>query len=162
MGLVRHAWACPTFSKITNCQYLWERLSYFVYLLHVVTPPGKLQCYHVVLVGYGPACPKFSEITHCQYLWRGLSDFVDFLHVVISILLGIHWSYQNLLFWAGIARHRLSANQIVRCFKLKKLEKLIVCFHRSYKRYHAILGYAAKYAWSISLQDFLLLTCLTC
>ena len=28
-----------------------------------------------------------------------------------------------MLFWAGIARHSLSANQIVRCFKLKKLEK---------------------------------------
>ena len=112
----------PTFSKITNCKYLWERLSYFVYLLHVVTHPGKLQCYHVVLVGYVPACPKFSEITNHQYLWRGLSDFVDFLHVVICILLDIHWSYQNLLFWAGIVWHRLSANQIVRCFKLKKLK----------------------------------------
>ena len=51
------------FSKITNCQYLWERLSYFVYLLHVVTHPGKL---------------KFFEITNHQYLWKGLSDFVDF------------------------------------------------------------------------------------
>ena len=27
-----------------------------------------------------------------------------------------------MLFWAGIVWHRLSANQIVRCFKLKKLE----------------------------------------
>ena len=33
----------------------------------------------------------------------------------------IRWSYQNLLFWTGIVWHRLSANQIVRCFKLKKL-----------------------------------------
>ena len=31
-------------------------------MLHVVTHPWKLQCCHVVLVGYGPACPKFSEI----------------------------------------------------------------------------------------------------
>ena len=120
-GLVRHAWACQTFSKI-NCQYLWEKWSYFVYLQHGVTHPGNLSCYHVILVGYVPACPKFSEITNHQYLWRGLSDFVDFLYVVICILLDIHWGYQNLLFWAGIVRHRLSANQIVRCFKLKKIE----------------------------------------
>ena len=59
-------------------------------LLHAVTLPGKLECYYVVLVGYGPACPKFSEITNRQYLWRGLSDFVDFLDVVIGILLDIH------------------------------------------------------------------------
>ena len=51
-----------------------------------------------------------------------MCNFVDFLEAVICILLDIHWSYQNLLFWAGIVRHRVSANQIVRCFKLKKLE----------------------------------------
>ena len=28
------------------------------------------------------------------------------------------------------------------------------------KKYHAILGYAAKYPWPISLQDFFLWTCL--
>ena len=88
--------------QITNCQYLWKRLSFFVYLLHVVTHPGKLQCYHVILVGNDPACPKFSEIKNHQYLRKGLSDFVDFLHVVIFM-------------WAGIVSHRLSANQIVRC-----------------------------------------------
>ena len=50
----------------------------------------KLQCYHVILVGYGPACPKFSEATNHQYLWKGLSDFADFLQVVFCILLDIH------------------------------------------------------------------------
>ena len=79
-------------------------------------------CYHVILIGYGLARPKFSETTDQQYLWIGLSDFVGFLQVVIWILLDIHWSYKNMLFWAGIIRHSLSANQIVRCFKLKKLE----------------------------------------
>ena len=79
-------------------------------------------CYHVILIGYGLACPTFSETTDQQYLWIGLSDFVGFLQVVIWILLDIHWSYKNMLFWAGIIRHSLSANQIVRCFKLKKLE----------------------------------------
>ena len=47
---------------------------------------------------------------------------MKFLHVVICILLDIHWSYKNMLFWAGIVRHRLSFNQIVRCFKRNKLE----------------------------------------
>ena len=56
----------------------------------VVTHPWKLQCYHVVLVGYGLSRPKFSETTNQQYLWKGLSDFVDFLLVVICILLDIH------------------------------------------------------------------------
>ena len=85
-----------------------------IYLLHVVTFPWKWQCYHVALVGYGPAYPKFSKITNCQYPWKGLSGFVDFFHAVIWILSDIHWSYKNRLFWAGIVRHRLSANQIVR------------------------------------------------
>ena len=125
--------ACQPFSKITvpislsKSQYLWEGLCYFVYLFHVVTHIWKLQCYHVILVGYGPACPKFSEITNCQYLWKGLSDFVDFLHAVICILLVIHSNYKNMLSWVGIVRHGLSANQIVRCFKLKKHENYIRC-----------------------------------
>ena len=71
-----------------------------------------------------------------------------------------------MLFWAGIVRHRLSANQIFRCLKLKKIE--------NYVRYHAdfllplklqknmlFLVMIPKYSWPISLQDFLLSTCLT-
>ena len=62
----------------------------FVYLLHVVTRPRKLQCYHVILVGHVPACPNFAEITNGEYLRKGLSDFADFFHVVICILLDSH------------------------------------------------------------------------
>ena len=114
---------------------LREWLNYFVYLLHVVTHPWKLQFFHVVLVGYGPACPKFSEATNQQYLWKGCSDFVDFLQVVICILLDIHRSYKNVLFWACIVRHSLSTNQIVG-LNLKNSKriwriKLILCFHWS-------------------------------
>ena len=81
---------------------------------------------------YGPACWKFSEITNHQYIWKGLSYFVD-------ILLDTHCSYKNMLFWVGIVRHRLLANQLARCFEFKKLEnymryKLIFCFHRSCKK----------------------------
>ena len=43
-----------------------------------------------------------------------------FLHADSDRIL--HWSYKN-IFWAGIVRHSLSANQIARCFKLKKLKK---------------------------------------
>ena len=127
LGLVRHTWACRTFSKIPKHQYLGEGLSYLVYLLHVVPHLWKLQCYHAVLVGYGPAYPKFSEI-NCQYLRKVFSDFVDFLLVVICILLDTHLSYKNVIFSAGIVRHRLLANQIVRYFKLKKLENYL-SFH---------------------------------
>ena len=164
MGLVRHAWASQTFSKITNCQYLWERLSYFVYLLHVVTHPGKLHYYHVVLVRYVPARPKFSEITNHQYLWRGLS--VDLLRVVICILLYIHWSYQNLLFWAGIFRHRLSANQIVKCFKLKKIENYMryqvdCLFPLKLQKISCYFRLCRQILLVYQLENFLLFTCLT-
>ena len=96
-----------------------------------------------------------------MYLTNDLMNWADWLNICILRVMDIHWSYQSLLFWAGIVWHRLSANQIVRCFKLKKL--------KNYMRYqvdfllplklqkYAILGYAAKYSWPISLQDFLLL-----
>ena len=102
---------CARFSEITKQQYLWEGFQLFCIFV-----AWKLQCYHVVLVGYGRVCTKFSEATNQQYLWNGSSDFVDFLQVVICILLDIPGC-------AGIGRHRLLANQIVRCFKLKKLKK---------------------------------------
>ena len=85
-GMPRYAEPSPK-----KCQYLWKRLSYFVYLLHLVTHQWKLQrfSYHVILVWYGLACPKFSEIS-CQYLQKWYSDFVDFLHLVFCILSDIH------------------------------------------------------------------------
>ena len=70
-----------------------------------------------------------------------------------------------MLFWVAPVRHRLSANKIVRCFKLKKLEnymRYLVDFllHWSYEKYHLILVMARKHYWSISLQNLLFLTCL--
>ena len=140
LGLVRHAQTCRIFSRITKCQYLWEGLSYFVSLLHVVRHLWKLQCYRAILVGYGPACPKFSEITNRQYLWKGFSDFVDFLHAVVCILLGIHWSYKKMLLWVDTVRYRIPANQIVRCFKLNEVPSWLSANHWSYEKY-AILSY---------------------
>ena len=168
LGLVRHARACPRFSKITKQQYLWEGLSYFVYLLHVVTHSWKLQCYHVVLVGYGPAYPKFSEATNHQYLWKWSCEFVDFVLAVICILLDIHWNYKNMLFWAGIVRHSHSVNQIVKCFKLKKTQKgyeVWSWFFASIETRRNIMLFwvmISKHSWPLCLQNILLLACLAC
>ena len=84
-NIVGFGQACPgmpNFLQNNKCQYLWEGLSYFVYLLHLVTHLFKLQCHHAILVGYGPASPKFSQITNRQYFWKRFSDFFDFLQVV--------------------------------------------------------------------------------
>ena len=57
-----------------------------------------------------------------MYLTNDLMNWTDWLNeICILRVTDIRWSYQNLLFWTGIVWHRLSANQIVRCFKLKKL-----------------------------------------
>ena len=122
LGLVRHARACPRFSKITKQQYLWEGLSYFLYLLHVVTHSWKLQCYHVVSVGYVASCPKFSEATNHQYLRKGSCDFVDFLQV-ICILLDIHWSYKKMVFRTFLAQ--LVSILRVKLWKVVTSEKMI-------------------------------------
>ena len=62
-----------------------------------------------------------------MYFTNDLMNWADWLNICILRVMDIHWSYQNLLFWAGIVWHRLSTNEIVRSFKLKKL--------RSYMRY---------------------------
>ena len=62
-----------------------------------------------------------------MYLTNDLINWADWLNICTLRVMDIHWSYQNLLFLAGIVWHRLSANQIVRCVKLKKL--------RNYMRY---------------------------
>ena len=120
LGLVRHARACPRLSKITKQQYLWEGLSYFVYLLNVVTQPWKLQCHNVVLAEYGLHAQSSQKQQITNIFGKGR---VDFLQVIICILLDIHWSYKNMLFWVGIVRHSFSAVKIVRWCKLKKLKK---------------------------------------
>ena len=72
-----------------------------------------------------------------------------------------------MLLWAGIVRHSLSANQIVRYFKLKKLKKgmrYLVDFFLPLKLEEIMLFWVMtpKYSWSVSSQDILLLVCLTC
>ena len=113
--------------------------------MDVVTYPWKLQCYHVVLVGYGPAFPKFSEITNWQYLWKGLSDFVGFLHVVICILL-ISLEATIICYFglalSGIGYQRIRLSDVLNLKNMKTVwgDKSIFCFHWSYKKY-AILDY---------------------
>ena len=166
LRLVRHARACPRFSKISKQQYLWERLSYFVYLLHVVTHPWKLQCYHVDLLGYGPTCPKFPEATNHQYLWKGSCNFVDFLQAVICILLDIHWSYKICYFGlevSGIASQPIRLSDALNL--TQKGYEISGWFFASIEARRNIVLFwvmTSKYFWPISLQDFLLLACLTC
>ena len=58
-----------------------------------------------------------------MYLTNNLMNWVDWLNdFCVLRVMDIHWSYQHLLFWAGIVWHRLSDNQIVRYFQLKKLK----------------------------------------
>ena len=131
-GLVKHARACPTLSKIRKRHCLWEGWSYFVYLLHLVTHPWKLQGYHVVLVGYGIVLWNI-KLTISGKCWVIVLIFCW----VICILLDIHWSYKNLLFWltlSGIGSQPIRLS----CFKLRKLEnpmkyQVDLCFHWSCK-----------------------------
>ena len=62
-----------------------------------------------------------------MYLRNDLIKWADWLNdiCILRVLraMDIHWSYQNLLFQADIVWYRLSANQIVRCFKIKKLKR---------------------------------------
>ena len=122
LGLVRHTWAYWTFPKITKVPISLgkvELFCLFVVCSYTSMEAMLLSCHFRWLWSW---CPKFSETTNHQYLWKGFSDFVDFLHVVICILLDIHWCYKNMLFRVDTVRHRLSGNQIVRCFKLKNLK----------------------------------------
>ena len=99
-----------------------------------------------------------------MYLTNDLMNWADWLnYICILRVMDIHWSYQNLLFWIiGSQPTRLSDVLNFKNFKTIRGIKLISCFHWSYKKYHTILGYTGKHSWPISLQEFLLLTCLTC
>ena len=97
------------------------------------------------LIGYGPACPKFTKLTNDYCFWKGLSDFVGLLGVIIYFLLDIHWNYKNMPFWVGIITQGLSTNQIVRCLKLKKLEKYIL-------RYQVDFLHVVR--WPLKLQKY--------
>ena len=68
---------------------------------------------------------KNSPISLERVVW-----FCWFLQVVICILLDIHWSYKNMLFWAGIVRHSLSSSQIAR-YKVQKGYKVSSLFFAS-------------------------------
>ena len=69
---------------------------------------------------------RFSWVCSSMFkvLWKNKSPISsDMIEWFCCILLDIHWSYKNMLFWTGIVRYSLSANQIVRCFRLKKPKK---------------------------------------
>ena len=53
---------------------------------------------------------------------------------------------------SGIGSQPTRLSDVLNLKKLKTIWgiNLIVCFHWSYKKYNAILGYAVKYSWHIS------------
>ena len=142
--------SCQTFSekKTTKCQYLWEGLSYFVYLLHVVTHLWKLQCYHTILVGYGSAYPKLSEITNHQYLWKGLVILLIFcMWLFGSCKISIEATkicYFGLAL-SGIGSQQIRWSGILKSKNLKTIwvTRLNFCHHWSYRKY-SILDYGPK------------------
>ena len=61
-----------------------------------------------------------------MYLTNDSINLADWLNICIVIVMDIYWSYKNLVFWAGIVWHRISANQVVRDFKLEKLNNYMM------------------------------------
>ena len=137
-----------------------------VYLLHVVTHSGKLQCYHVVLVGYVPACPKSSEVTNHQHDWRGLRVFFYFLHL---ILLSCWMSIEaTKICYFGLALSglcfqlvRLSDVQNLKNWKLYKVSSWLFVSIEATKNI-MLFGLCCQILLAYQLEDFLLLTCLPC
>ena len=144
--MVRHTQACTTLSKITNYKCLWKRLIYFIYLMHVVTHPGKLWCCHIVFVWYGPVCSKFlwnnqSLVSLKRVVWICWFFTCSCLHLVGNPLKLPKFTILGWYCQAYIVRLVLSGwySQLTRvsgALKLKKLKtirgvKLIFSFYWS-------------------------------
>ena len=149
LGLVRHARACPRLSKITISLWRVELFCLFVACSFTLMKATVLSCcFSWVWFGM----PKVLWSNKSPISLESIKWFYWFLQVYSYLhLVRYPLKLQPMLFWAGIVRYSLSANQIVRCYKLKKLKKdmryqvkLIFCFHWSWKKYHAITGYDSK------------------
>ena len=121
LSLVRHAQACLRFYKITNQQLSLGRVELFYLFVVCSYTSVEATVLSCCFSWVWSSMPKVLSTNH-QYFWKGLSDLVDFLQAVIYVLLDIHCSYKNMLFWVGNVRHSFSANQIFKCFKPKKLK----------------------------------------
>ena len=85
--------------------------------------------------------------------------------ICILRVMYIQWSTKICYFGlvlSGIGSQQTRLSDVLNLKNLKTMWgiKLIFCLHWSYKKY-TILGYGRKHSWPISLQDFLLVTCLT-
>ena len=163
LGLVSHSQVCPMFSKITKQQHLLEGLR-FIYLFvacsYMSTENTLLACCFSWVWFVIPKVLRKKSLEKVE--WFSLFFACSFLYFVRYLL-----KLQKYAFWAGIVRHRLSANQIFRCFELKNLENYMRCqgdflLPLKLQKFIAISGYYSKYSWPISLQDFWLLISLTC
>ena len=68
-----------------------------------------------------------AKVLWCRFswVWSDIPKVLFFILTSICIMLDFHWSYNYMLFWDVIVRHRLSTNQIVRCFKLRNLKNYV-------------------------------------
>ena len=86
--------------------------------MHIIRYPWKLYLNLVILAGFDEACQGMSTVLQNNKATISLGRVELFcLFDACSFT-----SIEAMLFWAGIVRHGLSANQIVKCFKLKKLK----------------------------------------
>ena len=140
----RHARACRMFCKITNGQYLWERLTYAsTYTSREATVLSS--CFSLVWSSLPKAVWNKSPIPLEKVDWFWWFFACSYLHLAKYPLKQPKFA---LLGWLCQAQS-LSQSNCQMFLNLKKLKtiggiKLIVCFHWSYKKYHAILGYAAN------------------
>ena len=128
LGLVKHARACRTFSKITMYRYLREGWELFCWIW-----------------------PSISKILWNNKLAISLERvewFCCFLHVVICILL-ISLEATIICYFGlallGIGYQRIRLSDVLNLKNMKTVwgNKSIFCFHWSYKKY-AILDYDPK------------------
>ena len=124
LGLVRHARAgMPNVLqniKATISLGTVELFCLFVACCYTSMEATVLSCRFSWVWSDMPKVPwsNKSPISLERVMWFCWFFASSYLHLVRYPL-----KLQNMLFWAGSVRHSLSANQIVRCFKLKKLKK---------------------------------------
>ena len=97
LGVVRHAAACPKFSKITSCQYFRKGLNYCIYFLHLVRHLRSYNIIHnIIFVGIIQACWKVLWLVNQQYgFWKKMSISVCLWLWFASVILHIPYIWEK-------------------------------------------------------------------
>ena len=109
-GMPRYAQCSPKWQTVNISGKDWTILFICCMQLHI-----QGSCIVIRLFELG-------MVWHAQSSLERVEWFCWFFACTCLHHVGYPLKLPNLLFWAGIVRHRLSADQIVRCFKLRKLE----------------------------------------